>query len=115
MCKSAWCKFVSLTCMQILWEFERMKGEKVTSMKKHLADCLSKIKPGLDVDTKNIDEWQGLFTTFERELLWGHGRAKKPLFPILVSTLCNPKTYYMNARVHAGACIRSFITLHFPV
>ena len=66
-----------------------MLGDKVSSMKKRLSDCLQHIKPNLDIDTKDMHDWQDIFTIFEKELLGGRSQGKKPLFPILVSTLCN--------------------------
>lgn len=91
----------SYICMQILWEFERMQGNKVHSMKKRLSDCLNKIKPNLDIDTKNVYDWQETFAIFEKELLEGRSQAKKPLFPIVVSTLCNLMTACMCTCKHA--------------
>ena len=64
--------------MQILWEFEKIQGDRIHSMKKRLSDCLKKIKPNLDIDTKNTNDWQETFAIFE-ELLGGRSQAKKPL------------------------------------
>ena len=72
--------------MQILWEFEKIQGDRIHSMKKRLSDCLKNIKPNLDIDTKNSNDWQETFAIFEKELLGGRSQAKKPLFPIVVST-----------------------------
>lgn len=87
-----------------------MHGDKVSEMKKRLAACLSNINPDLDIDAKNAADWQQTFTIFEKELLGGRGRAKKPLFPILVSALFKLKTVYLHACKHAYNNVT--ITLH---
>ena len=85
-----------------------MQGDKISEMKKRLAVCLSKINPDLDIDTRNAADWQQTFTVFEKELLGGRGRAKKPLFPILVSTVLELKI----TCIHATICMHIYIYIY---
>lgn len=45
--------------MHVFWEFERMQGDKkLVQSRNNCQICLQNIKPNLNIDTKNMYDWQ---------------------------------------------------------